>query len=153
MNSFGVGNLGESAVLYEFQKHQIYCYLPYGGGCHTDIIADINGSLVKIQVKSSTCYNKKQDSCQFRVVSMNKSHNNYKHRYSSEEVDYFAFYCKENDIIAFIPFNIVAKYVNNITIQYSDKSTRNQFTPIKASDYTLDKMLIALGCSSVGRER
>lgn len=150
MNSIGIGNLGESAVLHEFQKHQICCYLPYGDGCPTDIIADINDKLVRIQVKASTRYNSKQDSCQFRVVSMTKSHNNYKHRYSSEEVDYFAFYCKENGIISFIPFDITDKYVRDITIQYSDKSTRNQFTPIKASDYTLDKMLITLGCSSVG---
>lgn len=48
MNTSQLGNLGESMALCAFAKYGIQCYLPYGDGSSTDLIADFNNKLNRI---------------------------------------------------------------------------------------------------------
>jgi hypothetical protein len=53
MNSKRIGNLGEAKVLCKFVELGIPVYLPFGDNEKADLIADFNGKLNKIQIKTS----------------------------------------------------------------------------------------------------
>ena len=48
-----IGNLGEAKVLAKFVELGIQVYTPFGDGSVVDLIADFNGKLNRIQVKST----------------------------------------------------------------------------------------------------
>lgn len=48
MNTSQLGTLGESIALSAFARYGIQCYLPYGDGSSTDLIADFNNKLNRI---------------------------------------------------------------------------------------------------------
>ena len=53
MNSKAIGNIGEAKVLCKFVELGIPVYIPFGDNEKSDIIADFNGKLNKIQVITS----------------------------------------------------------------------------------------------------
>ena len=53
MNSKSKGQLSEARALYEFQKYNIPVCVPWGDNERYDLIAEFNGKLNKIQVKTS----------------------------------------------------------------------------------------------------
>ena len=48
-----IGNLGEAKVLAKFVELGIQVYIPFGDGSTADLIADFNGKLNRIQIKST----------------------------------------------------------------------------------------------------
>ena len=67
--------------------------IPYGDNSKYDFIADVNGKLLKIQVKTSSYANDEKTAIQF---SCRSTHVNCKGvsnvKYSKDEIDYFATY-------------------------------------------------------------
>ena len=53
MNSKTKGQLSEAKVLYELQKHNIPVCIPWGDNERYDLVAEFNGKLNKIQVKTA----------------------------------------------------------------------------------------------------
>ena len=53
MNTSRLGNIGEAKLLWELVKRQIPTYTQFGDSEKVDIIAEFNGKLNKIQVKTS----------------------------------------------------------------------------------------------------
>lgn len=53
MNSKRIGNIGEAQVLNKFVSLGIPVYIPFGDNEKADLIAEFNGKLNKIQVKTS----------------------------------------------------------------------------------------------------
>ena len=53
MNTKDIGDIGEAVTLSELIKLQISVYLPFGENSPCDLIADFNGKLNRIQVKTS----------------------------------------------------------------------------------------------------
>ena len=53
MDTKGVGNIGEAKVLCKFVELGIPVYLPFGDNERSDLIAEFNGKLNRIQVKTS----------------------------------------------------------------------------------------------------
>lgn len=53
MNSKRIGNIGEAAALMKFVEIGIPVYLPFGDNEKADLIVELKGQLLKIQVKSS----------------------------------------------------------------------------------------------------
>lgn len=131
MTNLNIGNLGELLVLQELTKRGIQCYLPYGNGSRVDLVAEFNGTLNKIQIK--TC-EKVSGGVMTWKVGGGKSHR----IYSDGEIDYFALCCIENSIVCFVPFN---NQTSSIAIRPDDYMGARTYNMRFVSDYSLDKIL------------
>lgn len=87
------GNLTELRCLAAFMENECGVSIPYGDNSKYDFIADVNGKLLKIQVKTSSYANDEKTAIQF---SCRSTHVNCKGvsnvKYSKDEIDYFATY-------------------------------------------------------------
>ena len=87
------GNLTELQCLTAFYKQGCHVSLPYGENSRYDMIVDVEGKLLRVQVKTSS--NKKDNvnaiefSCRSSYVNSTGVKNV---RYSENEIDYFATY-------------------------------------------------------------
>ena len=138
MNSKNIGNIGEVKVLAKFVELGIPVYLPFGDNEKADLIADFNGKLNKIQVKTSI---KAQDGKMIFDLTSSTIHrkNGVKHIYTSDEIDYFACYNIDRDKIFLIDINEAPN--TTITIRY-EKPKNNQIQGIKfEEDYLFENVL------------
>ena len=103
MTTNEIGNIGEVKVLAEFVKLGIPCYLPYGDGNKVDLIADFGGKLNRIQIKTCEHLNK-AGAMEWKVTRQDGYHGN-RAIYNFSDIDYFAFYCLETDIVCLVPFD------------------------------------------------
>lgn len=103
MNSSQLGNIGEARVLSEFLKLGIPCYIPYGDGNTADLIAQFNNKLNRIQVKTTKSLND-SGAMEWKVTRQEGFHGN-RVQYNVEDIDYFAFYCLETDMVCLVPFD------------------------------------------------
>jgi len=85
------GNLTELQCITAFYEHGYAVSIPYGENSRYDFIADINGKLIRVQVKSSSIKNGDLTAIEFscRSTRVNSSGPISK-RYNEEEIDYFA---------------------------------------------------------------
>lgn len=87
------GNLTELQCLSAFIEQGCGVSIPYGDNSKYDFIADINGQLFKVQVKTSSLKDENAIKFSCRTTHVNcKGIKN--ERYSSNEVDFFATYWK-----------------------------------------------------------
>lgn len=102
------------------------------------MIAEFNGKLNRIQVKTSNEENNGTIKCYCRS-STNHTTNKNLSTYEND-IDYFVFYNQNRDILALVPIEIVG---NNKTISLRIEPTNNgQVKNIKFfSDYSFDKIL------------
>lgn len=84
------GNLTELQCITAFYELGYQISIPYGENSRYDFIADINGDLIKVQVKTSRV-KKENEAIVFacRSTNVNTKGTNY-HRYTKEQIDYFA---------------------------------------------------------------
>ena len=132
-----IGNVGQAKTLVKFVELGIPVYTPFGDGYRTDLIADFNGKLNRIQVK--TTENLKDETCmRWKITHQEGFHGN-KIKYSSEEVDYFALYCIETNVLCLIPYE--QAQTNEIHIRLdSYKGTRTK-TMKFVSDYKFENFI------------
>lgn len=91
LNSKQKGNLTELQCLSAFVEQGCGVSIPYGDNSKYDFIADIDGHLFKIQVKTSSLKDENAIKFSCRTTHVNcKGVKN--ERYSSEDVDFFATY-------------------------------------------------------------
>lgn len=101
MNSKTKGNISEAKALFEFQKRNIPVCLPWGDNERYDMVAEFNGKLNRIQVKTANEENNGSIKCYCRS---SKNHTTNKNLDTYEnDVDYFVFYNQIRDIIALVP--------------------------------------------------
>ena len=100
MNSNQKGKITELELLLHLTKLGYSVSIPYGDKDKYDQIWDINGKLIRVQIKTSRWKNETQKGIIFNCYS---TVNGKKHIYSSEEIDYFATYW--NDKYYLIPVN------------------------------------------------
>ena len=101
MNTKQIGNIGEAKVLSKFVELGLPVYVPFGDNERADLIVDFNGKLNKIQVKTSI--NAKDGVMIFDLISSTTHRKNgIKHKYSSDEIDYFALYNLSRDKVFLI---------------------------------------------------
>ena len=138
MNSKSIGNIGEAKVLAKLVELGIPVYLPFGDNEKADLIAEFNGKLNKIQIKTST--RAKNGKITFGLTS-STSHrkNGGTHVYDSSEIDFFACYNTVRDKIYLISINDSPD--NHITIRYENPKN-NQFKGINFEEkYLIDNVL------------
>ena len=86
------GNLTELQCLTAFAEQGLKVSIPYGENCRYDFILDVNGTLLKIQCKTSRLITS-QDGFEFKCRSTNATRKGvFTTRYTSSEIDYFATY-------------------------------------------------------------
>ena len=138
MTTNQLGNLGEVRVLSEFIKLGIPCYLPYGDGNRVDLIPEFNGKLNRIQIKTCEHLNK-AGAMEWKVSRQEGQHGN-RITYNSNDIDYFAFYCVETDIVCLVPFNDNFP-TNTISIRMDNFDGVRLKTMRFASDYSVSKIV------------
>ena len=87
------GNLTELKCLAAFMENECGVSIPYGDNSKYDFIADVNGKLLKIQVKTASPIDEEVNGIKFscRTTHLNcKGITNLK--YSKDDIDYFATY-------------------------------------------------------------
>ena len=87
------GNLTELQCLTAFMAQGCAVSIPYGDNNKYDFIADVNGKLIKVQVKTASLKKNTKDAISFHCRSTHVNCKGVKNiRYNSNEVDYFATY-------------------------------------------------------------
>ena len=140
MTTKQIGNIGEAKVLSEFVRLGIPVYLPFGDNEKADLIAEFNGKLNKIQVKSSQKII--EDKVKFSLVSSTMHRQNgVKHIYTENEIDYFALYNLERDKVYLVSINEEGLPKSEVTIRFNPPKTKNQFKTFLEEDYLIEKVL------------
>lgn len=89
MNVNQKGNLTELKVMTAAVEMGCTVCVPYGDCDRYDQIWDINGKLLRVQVKTSRPKNEQETGIMFNCYSVV---NGKKHKYSKKDIDYFATY-------------------------------------------------------------
>lgn len=115
MNTKVIGNVGEAKALCKFVELGIPVYIPFGDNEKSDLIAEFNGKLNRIQVKTSV---KAEDGKMIFDLTSSTIHrkNGVKHLYTQDEVDFFVCYNIQRDKIFLVP--VTEKTRGSITIRY-----------------------------------
>lgn len=87
MTTNQIGKITELEILTQMIKFGYSVSIPYGDKDRYDQIWDINGKLIRVQIKTSHW---KDDTHKAIMLKTRSSSNGVQHRYSKEEIDYFA---------------------------------------------------------------
>ena len=88
------GNLTELQCITSFYELGYSVSIPYGENSRYDFIADINGKLIKIQVKTSSEHDDGKV-FEFSCRSVRgTTQGNFSRKYTADEIDYFCTYFK-----------------------------------------------------------
>ena len=138
MNSKRIGNIGEAAALNKFVEMEIPVYIPFGDNESADLIAEFNGKLNKIQVKTSSS-NKESYSVRLRSCTIRHG-KDYKKLYSEVDIDYFVIYNTYSKLLLLLPINEFANRTA-ITVNIKPKETRNQYKQFDWHNYTFENII------------
>jgi hypothetical protein len=129
------GNLTELQCLTAFYQQGCHVSIPYGENCRYDFILDVEGKLLRIQVKTSKAINDDCFSFATRSTRIN-SQGNITTTYTKNEIDYFAtFY---NGKCYLVP---VEECGTEKTLRYNYPSNGQKKGIYLAQDYELQKVL------------
>ena len=93
LNSKQIGNITEIECMLSFIKLGYNVLTPYGDCERYDFVADINGRLIKIQVKHACDSNIQDGYITFKCVNKTTQNGSFvNHKYTKEQIDYFATY-------------------------------------------------------------
>ena len=138
MNSKRIGNIGEAKVLAKFVEMGIPIYIPFGDDEKADLVAEFNGKLNKIQVKTSI---KSKNGCLIIELTSSTAHrtNGGRRKYSNSEIDYFALYSLDRDKIYLMkaPDNPMTA----ITIRFEDTKSGKKIGVNYESDFLIENIL------------
>ena len=130
------GNLTELQCITAFYELGYQVSIPYGENSRYDFIADVNGNLLRVQVKTSSYTDDLKNAIHFAVrSSRTNSTNNIRRSYSKKEIDYFATYF--NNQCYLVPVEETSSSYK--TLRFS--SQNNNKTINWAADYELAKQL------------
>lgn len=133
-----IGNLGEIKVISKFVEYDIPVYIPFGDCEKADLIAEFNGKLQKIQVKTSV--EAKNGAMNFHLVSSTVHRKNgIKHIYNKNEIDYFACYNIERDKVFLIPVENAPS--TQITIRYEQPKNNQTKNIMMESEFLIENIL------------
>lgn len=126
------GNLTEIQVMLAGIQHGYTVSVPYGNCDKYDQIWDVNGTLLRIQVKTSRSKDERNIGIVFNCYSVS---NGKKHKYSKNDIDYFATYW--NNQCYLIP---VEECSTEKTLWF-ERAEHNYSNICMAKDYELEEVL------------
>lgn len=83
------GNLSELQCITAFYELGYQVSIPYGENCRYDFIADINSTLIRVQVKSARKFDENSFGFSCQSIKSKKSGVT-RRKYTGHEIDYFA---------------------------------------------------------------
>ena len=136
MHSKFKGQLSEAKALYELQKRQIPVCIPWGDNERYDLVAEFNGKLNRIQVKTA---NDERDGaiCCYCRSSTNHTTNKNLTTYEND-IDYFIFVNQTHDLIAIVPIEEVGTK-KSFTLRLTPPSNNQSVNVKYFKDYSLEK--------------
>jgi hypothetical protein len=138
------GNVTELQCLTAFSQLGCIINIPYGDNARYDFIADVNGKLLKIQVKTASLSKNSSDvvcfSCRSTYVNRKGTHNS---RYSKNDIDYFATYWENKCYMIPVSECSTAK-----SLRFSIPSNGQVQGISFAKDYELEFQLSKIGGSN-----
>lgn len=127
------GNLTELQCLTAFYELGYKASIPYGENSRYDFILDIDGILLRIQVKTCQVTNTGiKIPCRSSRANANACYN---YGYDKEQIDYFATYYNGHCYLVKVEECSAEK-----TLVFSNKRT-NQYAPSFIDDYLLEKQI------------
>ena len=134
-----IGDIGEAVCIAEFVKRDIRVYIPFSENSSTDLVADFNGKLNKIQIKTSE---KLEDGkIKWKLCStIIKNGKSTRHFYTEDEIDYYCLYNIETSLCLLIPTSDI-KNKTEITFTYPFVFCKTANFNHNWEDYTFDKIL------------
>ncbi len=138
MNSKRIGNIGEAKVLAKFVEMGIPIYIPFGDDEKADLVAEFNGKLNKIQVKTSI---KSKNGCSIFDLTSSTAHrtNGGRRKYSNSEIDYFALYSLDRDTIYLM--KAPDDPMTAITIRFENTKSGKKIGVNYESDFLIENVL------------
>ena len=138
MNSKRIGNIGEAKVLAKFVEMGIPIYIPFGDDEKADLIAEFDGKLNKIQVKTSI---KSKNGCSIFDLTSSTAHrtNGERRKYLNSEIDYFALYNLDRDKIYLM--KVPDNPMSAITIRFEDTKSGMKSRVNYESDFLIENVL------------
>lgn len=138
MNSKRIGNIGEAKVLAKFVEMGIPIYIPFGDDEKADLIAEFDGKLNKIQVKTSI---KSKNGCSIFDLTSSTAHrtNGERRKYLNSEIDYFALYSFDRDKIYLM--KVPDNPMSAITIRFEDTKSGMKSRVNYESDFLIENVL------------
>jgi len=134
INTKSIGNIGEAKVLAEFVSYGIPVYIPFGDNEQSDLVVFLDGSLQRIQIK--TIQHITDGVMTFGLTSRRYDVD---YKYTSDEVDYFALHCIENNSCYLLKNDGDPLRAVNLRIE---KPKNNQAKGIRmAEDYLFENVL------------
>lgn len=104
LNSKQIGNLTEMECMLAFMKYGFNVLTPYGDCERYDFVADVNGILLKIQVKTSRPARGVEGAIVFNTSSQTTSNGKMVHHsYDDTQIDYFMTFYEDKAYL--IPVN------------------------------------------------
>lgn len=136
LSSKAKGNLTELQCITAFYELGFQVSIPYGENSRYDFIADINGKLIRVQVKTASKNENGGIEFSTRSTRVNAT-SSISHPYSANEIDYFATYW--NNQCYLIPINETCSTKKTLRFE---PPKNGQIKGIKfAFDYELAKQL------------
>lgn len=131
------GDVNELKCILAFEEKGYYTSIPFSGSCRYDVIADINGKIIRIQCKSSHFYKGDETCIEFDATrSTTNTQKTVRYQYTKNEIDYFYTHFNGYD------FLIPVEEVSTAKILRFQPPKNNQIEQINiASDYLLDNVL------------
>ena len=128
MNTTQKGDIAHAAVLAALVKAGHNVLLPFSDGLRYDIAVEVEGQLIKIQIKSGLL---KNGAVQFRDVSTRVSGDKIIVKSYKGDVDFFGVYCQELDTVYLVPIN---ECQNSVTSLRVEPTKNGQRTNIRYAD-------------------
>lgn len=129
------GSISELQCILAFTELGYQVSLPFGGQARYDFIADINGKLIRVQVKSA----KKISDESFMIECRNSHylHGHHTHtKYGEDEIDYFATFNKGKCYLI-----AISNCGSTKTFRYALPSNGIKSTINLAKDYELEEVI------------
>ena len=112
-------------------------YIPYGDNERADLIAEFNGKLNKIQVKTSVDI--KNGTVVFDLNSSTTHRGGGRHTYTKDEVDYFACYNLSRDKVYLIPIEKASS--SAMIIRFEQPKSKQTHKINWEADYLFENIL------------
>lgn len=129
------GDVNELQCILDFQKRGYYCSLPFSGSCRYDVIADIDGILIRVQCKASSYYPDNGILMMHTTRVTTNTKGNKKYVYTTDDADYF--YTSWNNYGFLIPVTSTT----GCYIRVKEPLGGLQRTMNIGSDYLMDKII------------
>jgi PD-(D/E)XK endonuclease len=134
-----IGDRSTLAIMAAFHEAKIPIYLPFGENTRCDLIAEIDGRLVKVQCKTGRVVS---GSVTFPTVSSYAHHPNPKlvKRDYVGDVDAFAVYCRETTGVYLVPIEEVPRRQCWLRVDPARNKQTKRTRP--AADYEIGRVAI-----------